>query len=171
MLSIQEKTFQLRPWQPEDISSLVAQANNINISKNLRDSFPCPYTEEDAKTYINHTCTKSPQQDFAIVIDGKAAGGIGIVPLSDVERFSAEIGYWIGEAYWNKGIATGAVRAFTDYVLAHTNIVRLFALTFAYNLPSARVLEKAGFRLVGTLHKAAFKNNRFVDMLYYERVR
>jgi RimJ/RimL family protein N-acetyltransferase len=171
MLSIQKKTFLLRPWQPEDSSSLAAQANNINISRNLRDSFPYPYTEEDAKTYIHHASKRSPQQDFAIVVDGKAVGGIGLVLLSDVERFSAEIGYWIGETYWNKGIGTGVVRAFTDYLLTHTNIVRLFACTFVHNIPSARVLEKAGFRLVGTFHKAAFKNNRFVDILYYERVK
>jgi RimJ/RimL family protein N-acetyltransferase len=171
MLSIQKESFLLRPWQPGDIPSLAAQANNVNIWKNVRDSFPSPYTEEDAEAYIYHTMAKSPQQDFAIVIDGKAVGGIGVVPLSDVERFSAEIGYWLGEPHWNKGIATQAVRTFSDYILTQTNLVRLFACVYDYNLPSARVLEKAGFRRVGTLQKAAFKNNRFTDMHYYERVR
>jgi RimJ/RimL family protein N-acetyltransferase len=170
MLSIQEKIFQLRPWQPGDAPSLAAEANNVNISKNLRDAFPYPYTEEDAKAYIDQTCTKSPQQDFAIVIDGKAVGGISVVPLSDVERFSAEIGYWIGESYWNKGVGTKSLQTFSAYLFTHTNIVRLFAYVYEHNLPSARVLEKAGFRKVGVLEKAAFKNNRFVNMLYYERV-
>ncbi|MDR1918565.1 MAG: GNAT family N-acetyltransferase [Tannerellaceae bacterium] len=171
MLSIKKEKFLLRPWQPEDVASLAAQANNIKIWKNTRDSFPYPYTEEDATAYIHHTMSKSPQQDFAIVIDGKAVGGIGVVPLSDVERFSAEVGYWLGESYWNKGIGTQVLIAFSEYLLAHTNLVRLFACVYAYNLPSVRILEKAGFRKVGTLQKAAFKNNRFTDMHYYERVR
>jgi RimJ/RimL family protein N-acetyltransferase len=170
MLSIQGKTFQLRPWQPEDAPSLAAEANNINLSKNVRDAFPYPYTEEHAKVYIDQACAKSPQQDFAIVIDGKAVGGIGVVPLSDVERFSAEIGYWIGESYWNKGIVTEVLQTFCNYLFAHTSLVRLFACVYEYNLPSARVLEKTGFRKVGILQKAAFKNNRFVNMFYYERV-
>jgi RimJ/RimL family protein N-acetyltransferase len=169
MLSIQEKTFQLRPWQPEDVPSLAAEANNINVSKNTRDSFPYPYTEEDAQTFIDLTA-KSPQQDFAIVIDGKAVGGIGLTPLSDVERFSAEVGFWIGESYWNKGIVTKVLQTFCNYLFTHTNIVRLFACVFEYNRASARVLEKAGFRQVGILQKAAFKNNRFVNLIYYERV-
>jgi RimJ/RimL family protein N-acetyltransferase len=170
MLSIQTKTLLLRPWQPEDIPALAAEANNIRVSGNLRDSFPYPYTEEDAEAFIRYACAKPSPQEFAIVIDGKAVGGIGLVPLTDIERFSAEIGYWTGEAWWNRGVATEAVRTFADYLLAHTNFVRLFACVFDYNLPSAHVLEKAGFRRVGVLQKAAFKNNRFVDMFYYERI-
>jgi RimJ/RimL family protein N-acetyltransferase len=170
MLSIQGKTFLLRPWQQEDIPSLVAQANNIKISSNTRDSFPYPYTEEDAETYINHTRMKLSPEDFAIVTEGKAVGGISLVPLSDVERFSAEIGYWIGEDYWNRGIVTEVVRTFSDYLFTHTNIVRLFACVYVHNLPSVRVLEKSDFRRVGILQKAAFKNNRFIDLFYYERV-
>jgi RimJ/RimL family protein N-acetyltransferase len=170
MLSIQKKEFQLRPWSPEDVASLAAEANNIRISHNMRDGFPYPYTEEDAKAFIEQSCRMSPQLNFAIVVGGKAVGGIGIVPLSDVERFSAEVGYWIGESYWNMGIVTRVLCTLADYLFEHTNIVRLFACVYAYNLPSVRVLEKAGFRRVGTLQKAAFKNNRFVDMFYYERV-
>jgi RimJ/RimL family protein N-acetyltransferase len=171
MLSIRKGIFLLRPWQSEDVPSLVLNANNIKIWNNTRDSFPHPYTEEDAEYYIRYVSNKSPQQDFAIEVNGQAVGGIGIVPQSDVERFSAEIGYWLGESYWNKGIATQVILTFSEYVFAHTNIVRLFACVYEYNLSSARVLEKAGFRKVGVLRKAAFKNNRFVDMFYYERIR
>ncbi|MDR1644877.1 MAG: GNAT family N-acetyltransferase [Tannerellaceae bacterium] len=170
MLSIRTNTFLLRPWQPEDIPSLTAEANNPRISSNLRDSFPYPYTTKDAEDFIHYAGSKPTAQEFAIVIDGKAVGGIGISPLADVERFSAEVGYWIGESWWNKGIATEALRTFAGYLFAHTNFVRLFACVYACNLPSVRVLEKAGFRRVGVLQKAAFKNNRFVDMFYYERV-
>jgi RimJ/RimL family protein N-acetyltransferase len=170
MLSIQTKDFQIRPWQPEDAASLAANASHPGMADNLRDSFPYPYTEQHAKDFIARVGNKSPQQEFAIVINGSAVGGISITPLSDVERFSAEIGYWIGETYRNRGITTRALRTFAGYIFQHTNIVRLFACVYATNLPSARVLEKAGFRKVGTLQKAAFKNNRFVDILYYERI-
>jgi RimJ/RimL family protein N-acetyltransferase len=170
MLTVQGTSFQLRPWRPEDAPSLAEQANNVNISANLRDSFPYPYAEADAQRYIECARMQSPLRDFAIVADGKAVGGISVAPLSDVERFSAEIGYWIGESYWNRGIVSEAVRTLSDYLLAHTNLVRLFACVYAGNLASARVLEKSGFRLVGVLRKAAFKNNCFVDMRYYERV-
>ncbi|MDR2809147.1 MAG: GNAT family N-acetyltransferase [Tannerellaceae bacterium] len=169
MEKFQKKTFRIRSWQPTDVPSLVEHANNANIANNLRDSFPYPYTEEDATIYINYAIGKSPMQDFAIETDGKAMGGISLVPLSDVERFSAEIGYWLGESYWNKGIATEVVRTFINYLFHNTSIVRLFACVFTHNLPSVRVLEKNGFRKVGILHKAAYKNNRFVDMYYYER--
>jgi RimJ/RimL family protein N-acetyltransferase len=168
-LSPEKKTFRIRPWMPEDAPALVEHANNINITRNLRDSFPCPYTEEGAKRYIGYVSSKTPPQDFAIEVDGKAIGGISVFPLSDIERFSAELGYWIGEAYWNKGIATEMVKIFTDYIFQHTSIVRLFACVFTHNHPSVRVLEKNAFRRVGILHKAAFKNNRFEDMYYYER--
>ena len=88
--------FRIRPWQPADIPALVEHANNINVSKNLRDSFPYPYTDEDARQYIGYVNSKAPPQDFAIEVDGKAIGGISLVPSSNIERFSAEIGYWIG---------------------------------------------------------------------------
>jgi RimJ/RimL family protein N-acetyltransferase len=171
MMAIQKESFMLRPWEEGDAASLVENANNFNVWRNLRDSFPHPYTEADGRYFIETAKSKPATQDFAIVVDGKAAGGIGVVPLTDVERFSVEIGYWIGEPYWGKGIVTQAVQTMTAYLFEHTNIVRLFAPVFAHNTASARVLEKSGFRRVGILEKAAFKNNRFEDMLYYERVK
>jgi RimJ/RimL family protein N-acetyltransferase len=169
MLALKTKSFRIRPWQMEDIPDLVVHANNLNVSKNVRDSFPYPYTEINAKSYIEYVACKNPLQDFAIEMNGIAIGGISVSPLSDIERFSAELGYWLGESYWNKGVATETVRIFTDYIFQHTGIVRLFACVLTCNLPSVRVLEKNGFRRVGVLHKAAFKNNRFEDMYYYER--
>jgi RimJ/RimL family protein N-acetyltransferase len=171
MSLIQKENFLLRPWEEEDAPSLAWYANNHKVWDNVRDSFPCPYTEEDGKAYIALAQAKPDVQDFAIVVDGKAVGGIGIVPLSDVERFSAETGYWIGEPYWNKGIVTQALQTLSGYLFENTNLVRLFACVFDYNHASVRVLEKAGFRLVGILQKAAYKNNRFIDMRYYERVK
>ena len=137
----------------------------------MRDIFPHPYTLSDAETYIASTLrAEAVGQNFAIVINNEAAGGIGLVPQTDVERYSAELGYWLGSTYHNRGIMTEAVRSFSAYVFEHTNLVRLFAVVFDFNIASARVLEKAGFRLVGTLRKAAFKDGRFVDIGYYELV-
>jgi RimJ/RimL family protein N-acetyltransferase len=171
MMAIQKESFLLRPWEAGDAASLAENANNIKIWQNVRDCFPHPYTVVDGRDFIELATSKPAVQDFAIVIDGKAVGGIGIVPLSDVERFGAEIGYWIGEPFWNKGIVTQAVQTMVAYLFEHTNIVRLFAPVFVHNMASARVLEKNGFRQVGILKKAAFKNNRFVDMLYYDLVK
>ncbi|MDR1259382.1 MAG: GNAT family N-acetyltransferase [Tannerellaceae bacterium] len=169
MLSIRRENFIIRPWQAEDAQSLAAEANNVKIWNNLHDSFPHPYREEDAREYIGRVSGQWPLTDFAIVVDGNAVGGIGLTPGRDVERFSAEIGYWIGESYWNRGIVTQVVNAFAEYLISSTNIVRLFALVYENNPSSARVLEKAGFRRAGILRKAAFKNNRFLNIHYYER--
>ncbi|GHU56630.1 N-acetyltransferase [Bacteroidia bacterium] len=171
MMAIQNETFLLRPWEKGDAASLTGHANNFKVWQNVRDCFPHPYTVTDGRDFIELALSKPATQDFAIVIDGNAVGGIGIVPLSDVERFSAEIGYWIGEPFWNKGIVTQAVQTMTTYIFDHTNINRLFAPVFAHNAASARVLEKSGFRQVGILTKAAFKNNHFVDMILYELVK
>ncbi|GHT38330.1 N-acetyltransferase [Bacteroidia bacterium] len=166
--AFQTARFELRPWEEADALSLAKYANNIKVWNNLRDLFPHPYTFQDAKDYIACVRLQPIAQDFAIVTGGEAAGGISILPQADVERFSAELGYWLGEPFWNKGIMTAAVIRLADYLFEHTNIVRLFASVFDHNQASARVLEKAGFRFVGLHHKAAYKNNRFIDMRYYE---
>ena len=137
----------------------------------MRDGFPSPYTEEDAREYIESTLSKGCVQDFAIVIDGKAIGGIGFIPQSDVERYSAEIGYWLGEPYWGQGIMSGIVFRFVEYIFTTTELVRLYASVFDYNTASRRVLEKCGFRLVGIMRKAVRKNDRWVDMCCYEMLK
>lgn len=141
------KSYELRPWRLSDCQSLAEYADNIRVWNNLRDGFPSPYTEEDAREYIESTLSKGCVQDFAIVIDGKAIGDIGFIPQSDVERYSAEIGYWLGEPYWGQGIMSGIVFRFVEYIFTTTELVRLYAPVFDYNTASRRVLEKCGFRL------------------------
>lgn len=170
-LPIRREGYLIRSWQPDDEASLAATLNNIAIWNNVRDALPYPYTLDDAREYIAFTRQKPYPQDFAIEIDGKAAGGIGFVPQTDVERFNAEIGYWIGEAYWNRGIASDAVRVLADYVFLHTAIVRLYAHVYDYNEASMRVLGKAGFRKIGIMQQAAFKNGRFIDLHAYELIK
>ena len=106
-MEIQRPGYLLREWRATDCTSLARYANNINIWRNVRDRFPHPYTEEDGRFFIGNIVPQSPGYEFAIVIDGEAAGGIGLVRQSDVERLSAEIGYWIGEPHWNRGYSRG----------------------------------------------------------------
>lgn len=161
----------LRPWELTDSKSLAENANNINIWNNVRDFFPFPYTEQDAVDYIQMVSGSKRVTNFAIVVDGKAVGGIGFIPGMDVERLNAEIGYWLGEDYWGKGIMTNAVKDTVEYIFRYTEIIRLFTSVYEFNTGSMRVLEKTGFRKVGVFTKAAIKNGKIIDMHHYELVK
>ena len=143
----------LREWRETDIASLARHANNRNVSRFLLDQFPFPYTERDARDWIATATAKATEthgMHLAIEIEGEAAGGIGAAFGEGNARATAAIGYWIGEAHWGGGIATAAVRAFAEHLLAEhtvgpTAIDRLEATVFANNPASIRVLAKAGF--------------------------
>ena len=161
-------TVTIRPWQLTDVASLAEQANNINIWNNVRDYFPHPYTDADAEEFIRMAMEKpAPTVDFAIEVDGKAVGGVGIIPNKDVERISAELGYWLGEEYWGRGIMSHAVEQMCRYVFAELPVIKLYATPFSFNFKSARVLEKAGFVKEGILQKTAVKNGKIIDLHYY----
>ena len=133
----------------------------------LRDSFPFPYTENDAKKWIALHLHKSPATSFAITINGKMAGAIGIHQKEDVYRKSMELGYWLGEPYWGQGIAVRAVQEISAYAFRTFDINRLFASVFAGNEPSMRVLQKAGFTLEGIHRNAVIKNGQMLDEHVY----
>lgn len=157
----------LRPWQLSDHGSMVAFANNFNIAKNLTDKFPYPYTEKDGISYLNMVMMDDPVRVFAIDIDGVAVGSIGVFPQDDIHRLNAEMGYWLAEPYWGKGIVTQAIRLMVDYSFRTFPIDRIFARPFGSNIASQRVLEKAGFVLEGRFDKALIKNGVLEDELYY----
>ena len=161
----------LRPWTSDDEASLVRHANNRNIWRNVRDRFPHPYTENDAKLWIKIANRDTTMLNLAIEVDRQAVGGVGIVFKDDVYRRTAEIGYWLGEAYWNRGIASQAVAAVSDYVFTHFDIVRLYAGVFAPNRASARVLEKAGYTFEARLRQSVFKDGQILDEMVYARLR
>ncbi len=162
-------TYELRPWMDGDAPSLARHANSRAVWDYVRDHFPHPYTEEDARAFIAKAQADDPTRwDLAIVMDGQAVGGVGVEQGSDVERTSAEIGYWIGERYRNRGIVSDAVRRVSEYIFEATDITHLYASVFGFNVPSLRVLEKAGFSPVGIRHHAAMKNGRFTDLHFYE---
>jgi ribosomal-protein-alanine N-acetyltransferase len=161
----------LRPWRVGDEASLVRYANNRNVSRNLRDRFPYPYTAADADEWIKLAAAQTRPTSFAIVVAGEAVGGVGIELGTDIFRRSAEIGYWLGEPFWGRGIATEVLRAMTEYAFAHFDICRLHAGVFDWNPASARVLEKAGYTLEGRARLGVVKDGRLGDRLLYALVR
>ncbi len=165
-----DKRCAVRSWRVEDVPSLARHANNKKIAQCLRERFPHPYTLTDAQNFISHTLVRAPQTEFAIEVDGQAVGGLGLVLGTDIDRLSAELGYWLAEPYWGRGIATDAVRVFVEDAFARFGLVRVFALTFADNVASIRVLEKSGFVLEGRLRRSAVKAGCIVDQLLYARV-
>ena len=159
--------FHLRPWALTDLESLVRHANNPNIAKFMRDVFPYPYTEETGKQFIEFATKDDPIHIFAIDVNGEAIGGIGIHPQTDVHRKNAELGYWLAEPFWGKGIITNAIKEITAFGFKTYDINRIFAGSFGSNIGSQRVLEKAGFILEAQFEKTYFKNGEFEDELIY----
>lgn len=160
----------VREFTSGDAAALARYANNRNISRFMRDRFPHPYALQDAADFIRHVHGQSPCVTWAIDVDGQAAGSIGIMPRSDIERVSAEIGYWIGEPFWGRGIMTEAPQLLTPWAMREFQLTRVYALPFATNAASCRVLEKAGYVCEGRLRKAAIKDGVVVDQLMYALV-
>jgi [ribosomal protein S5]-alanine N-acetyltransferase len=160
----------LRRWRTGDSRSLVRHANNLNVARYLRDRFPHPYTQADAESFLREASAATVQTNFAIEVYGQAVGGLGYVPGVDVERYSAEVGYWLGEQCWGRGITTEAVLLFTHHAFTELGLLRLFALPLADNAASIRVLEKAGFELEGRLRSSCVKYGECRDQALYAKV-
>ena len=163
--------IQLVGWDDVRPEELALTANNKSISDTLRDIFPYPYTIKAAEAWISSQKNIFPLQNFAIKVNAKLAGGIGCKPQPDVNCKSIEIGYWLGEDFWNKGIATGAVKKMTDYLFATFDVVRIFAPVFEINKASMKVLEKAGYHLEAIHKKAVFKNDILMDEYLYVKLK
>ena len=157
----------VRSWTVDDLGSLVKYADNRTIWLNLRDRFPHPYTRRDGREFIQLARSQRPPTMFAIEVGGEAAGGIGFVQHVDVERVSAEIGYWLGEPFWGRGIVSEALVAVTKYAIETHHLTRVFAVPYAHNEGSCRVLEKAGYVLEGRLRRSAIKDGQIVDQMQY----
>ncbi len=165
--------IKIRKWKVEDAHDLAYALNNKKIHDNLRDGLPYPYTVADAESYIR--AMLNADQDsvyaFAITADDKVIGSIGVFRKDNIHRCTAEMGYYIAEPWWGKGIGTIAVKEISTYIFQNTDIIRIFADPFAYNTASCRVLEKAGFIFEGTLRKNAVKNGIVQDMKMYALVK
>jgi RimJ/RimL family protein N-acetyltransferase len=160
----------VRSWRESDAESLARHANDRRIWRNLRDAFPHPYTIERAREWLAVAMARQPESSFAIEVGGEAAGGIGFMLHSDVERVAAEIGYWVAAVHWNRGIASEVLRAVAAFAIARHQLTRVYALPFEWNPASCRVLEKAGFVLEGRLRKSAIKDGQVVDQFMYALV-
>ena len=157
----------IRYWRPSDESALARHANNRNVWLNLRDAFPHPYTLADARMRILSLTAARPVTHFAIAINGQAIGSIGFHIKTDVYRRSAEIGYWLGEEFWGRGIATEALQAITAHAFKNFDLCRVYASVFAWNTASMRVLEKVGYSHEGTLKQSITKDGKTTDELIY----
>ena len=158
----------LRPLTMEHATLLAQYANNTQIAHRLTDAFPFPYTKEHAFDFIEQTSQHNPRCVHAIVADDAFVGCIGVYPQSDVWRYNAEMGYWLAQPFWGRGIMTMAIRQAVDYGwTAFPAIQRIFARPFGSNHGSARVLEKAGFQLEARLSKTLFKAGVYEDELIY----
>lgn len=159
----------IRKWKLSDSADLAAALSNKKVQDNLRDGLPHPYTEQDGKNYISAMLSADENEifAFAVTIGNKVIGSIGIFRQENIHRQTAELGYYIAEEYWGKGIMTEAVRQICEYVFSKSDIIRIYAEPFAYNTASCRVLEKAGFQYEGTLRSNAVKNGKVIDMKMY----
>ena len=170
-MELKLQTCTVRSWDWRDRDAIVCHANNRNVWINLRDRFPHPYTSNDARRWLETVVDLKPETNFAIAVANEAVGGIGFTVQHDVARRSAEIGYWLGEAFWGRGITSEALIAVTDYAFSNYDVCRLYAHVFDWNGASARVLEKAGYAFEGRMRKAVTKDGQTIDQLMYAMIR
>jgi ribosomal-protein-alanine N-acetyltransferase len=154
----------------EDAPSIAKYANNRKIWINLRDAFPYPYSLQDAESFISRVIEASPITVFAIATQSEAIGSIGLMVGKDVHRYTAEMGYWLAEPFWGKGIMTQAVKSMTSYAIRNLKLHRIFAEPYSTNPASVRVLEKAGFICEGILRSNVFKDGNVLDQFLYSYV-
>ncbi|HML04706.1 MAG TPA: GNAT family N-acetyltransferase [Methanobacterium sp.] len=155
----------LRNWKYSDLENLVKNANNSNIACNMRDGFPNPYTVEDGKKWIKFAGLSDAI--FAITVNDKAIGSIGLNIGTDIERISAEVGYWLGEEYWGNGIVSSALKGIVEYGFKELKLERIYAVPLEHNIASRRVLEKNGFILEGILRKSVIKSGKIYNQALY----
>ena len=169
-MELKLRTCVVRSWREADARSIALYANDRRVWINLRDRFPHPYTLAHAHDFIDRALTSNPETNFAIAVDHEAVGGIGFTLNDDVERISAEIGYWLGEPFWGRGITTEALAAVTAYALREHRLLRVYAIPFDGNAASRRVLEKVGYTCEGRMRRSAIKDGRVIDQLLYAYV-
>ncbi len=157
----------VRNWKESDAEALAKYANNNKIEANLRDGFPFPYTLEDAHKFIAFVQAADPVTIFAIEVAGEAIGSIGYFPKDNIYKFNAEIGYWIGEPFWGRGIIPEVLGVMTEYIFETTRLTRIYAEVFGRNASSARALEKAGFKKEAVILQNIIKNGITDDTLIY----
>jgi [ribosomal protein S5]-alanine N-acetyltransferase len=159
----------VRSWRADDLPSILQHANNREVARQLRDRFPHPYEPAHALGFLQWVGRQPVETVWAIAVDDEAVGGIGLQLGQDIERVSAEVGYWLGQDHWGGGLATAALQSVTAHAFARYGLTRIFAVPFAANAASIRVLEKAGYVLEGHLRRSAIKDGVVCDQRLYAR--
>ncbi len=165
------ENISLRAWATSDIDNLLKYANNPNIAKNMTNAFPHPYNQEAGEAFIAMANSKKPVSIFAICLNNEAIGGIGVHAQQDIHEKCAELGYWLAEPFWGKGITSKVVLKMIDFAFNNFDIIRLYARPFSSNIGSQKVLEKCGFNLEARLKKSIYKNGVYLDELIYSIVK
>lgn len=165
--------IELKKFEEKYAESIANYANNKKIADNLRNAFPHPYTLKDAAEFIKTCQNNDESKDIvrAIIVDGEYVGTVGIFIKDDVYCLSAEIGYWLAEPFWGKGIMTQCAKEICAYIFKNYNIIRIFTEIFSFNEGSKRVLEKAGFSYEGTKRKGIYKNGIIYDSYVYALIK
>lgn len=166
-----EKGVNIKSLKNADAVAMATLANNKKIWDNLRDYIPHPYTLKDAQEFIAASQKENPGLTFGIFFDDEFCGVIGLVQKTDVYRLGCEIGYWVGEPFWGKGIASEALRLVTDYGFENLLLERISTSVFDYNLASMRVLEKNGYQKEGVLRRSVVKNEKVYDEHVYAKLK
>jgi [ribosomal protein S5]-alanine N-acetyltransferase len=172
MTQFHRSNFTLRPYREDDAEALARAADNPNIRRNLGHGFPSPYTVEAAHAWIRE-CQTVADGSLRLTIDiaGTASGGIGLYPVAKWSPYTFEIGYWLAEPHWGRGIVTGAVALLTQFAFDRRDALRVQAHVYDWNPASSRVLEKNSFTLEGRLRCAVHMDGRTGDCLAYGRLR
>jgi len=169
-MEIKIGAYKLKNLEYEDTDEIVKYANNRKVWINVDDSFPHPYNRSDAREWISNNLGK-PVLNFSIASENEAIGGIGLKLMKNIYRCTAEVGYWLGEPFWGRGIATAALDALVDYAFSNFDLVRLQAIVFEWNPASMRVLEKNGFNREAKLAKGIIKDGKIIDAFLYARTK
>ena len=162
--------IKLRNLDLKDKSQIANLLNNKNIWDNLRNVVPYPYNQNDAEDFIKYVRKDKAQHIFAIDYNNTFCGVIGLILQHDVYEKSAEVGYWLGEPFWNKGIMSKALELITEYGFNELKLVRIYTGVFEYNIASMKVLEKNGYLEEGIFKKAIFKNGKMWDEHRYYKL-
>ncbi|MBC8153478.1 MAG: GNAT family N-acetyltransferase [Bacteroidetes bacterium] len=171
LTTFQLTTCRLRPWREGDEEALSRHASNRSIWNNVRDFFPFPYTPRDASSWVRTNKAYLQPNNLAVEIEGQAVGNVGFTVKDDIYRFNAEIGYWLSEPFWGRGVMSEAVPVMVDYMFKSFQINRIYACVLEGNVGSMRVLDQAGFRAEAILRKATVKNNQYLDEHIYALLR
>lgn len=159
----------LRDYREDDADRLVELANNEEVSRYMIDTFPYPYTAQDARWWIEEGCRGPGMVTKVIEVDGSFVGSVGLTRQTGWRSHLAEVGYWLGEPYWGRGVATSALRIMCGHAFAELGIHKLFAPVLAPNTASMQVLRKCGFNKVGVLTDEVSKHHRYYDLHHFEQ--